>query len=479
MGYGSSLQRKLFYAAPPLCKNFLSSAYGWAERRRRHGAHYRKHFAAVEASQWWTTERHLPLQLERVKALLEHAEQHSPYYADLFRRLGFDPRRMSGLQDLAALPILTKADFRAHFDRISSRAFGPKDVHRVSTGGSTGTSLTFPETWDCFQREYAFRFHNYHCGGIELGRPWVICAGHPVADPERARPPFWVRDYTNNWLVMSSYHLTERNLPSYVEALERCAPDMIGGYPSSVYMLALANKAGGGRVRPKAVFTSSETLLDFQRAAIEDSFGCKAHTYYGNGERCAFVAECDQGRLHVRMDHSLVEFLDEQGRPAAPETEARMVCTGFGNPATPLIRYEVGDAAVVAANQRCPCGRGGILLRQLTGRVDDYVVTPDGRFVGRLDHLFKDSRHVRMAQIVQRELGRILIRVVRDPGYGAADEAAIRSEARSRLGSLVEVQFDYVSEIPRRSNGKYAFVVSELKTAPTLGRHSVQIPPRD
>lgn len=476
MSYGSDLQKSLFYAAPALVKDLLSSAYGWKERQRRHGAHYHRYFRAVEESQWWPTARHLELQAARLREFLQHAARHSPYYADLFRRHGFRPESLSSVDDLARLPILNKAEFRANLDRIQSTAFAPGQVHWVHTSGTTGMGLRFPETWECFEREYAFRFHNYHCGGVELGDRWVICAGHPVAHPERSRPPFWVRDYVNNWLMMSSCHLTEANLRHYVAELERFQPALIGGYPSSVYMLALANQEYGRRVRPRAVYTASETLLDFQRAEIEASFGCKAYTYYGNGERCAFIAECEQGRLHLRMDHSVVELLDDTGAPAPPGTPARMVCTGFGNCATPLVRYDIGDVAVLAEEQVCPCGRGGILLSQIVGRVEDYVVTPDGRFVGRLDHLFKDAQHVRMAQIVQKELERIVIRIVREPAFNPADEAAILREARLRLGSRMRIEFDYVSEIPRNKNGKFPFVVSELPDKRIFGRALGRLP---
>jgi phenylacetate-CoA ligase len=470
MSYGSDLQQRLFYSAPYPIKNAVASCYGWMERRRRHGDHYRRYFQHVEESQWWNNDKLLEHQFAALKRFLEYVGQHSPYYATLFDKHEFRPDRMTSQAELTRLPILSKPMLRDNLSRIMSRNIRPDDAHWVTTSGTTGLGLRFPETWECFQREYAFRFHNYHCGGIELGDKWAICAGHPVASADCTRPPFWVRDYANNWLLMSSCHLTESNLRSYVDALERFQPDMIGGYPSSVYMLALANEAHGRRVRPKAVFTSSETLLDFQRKLIETSFCCKAYSYYGNGERTAFIAECEKGRLHLKLEYSLVEFLDDSGEYAKPGTPARMICTGFGNYATPLVRYDIGDAVVVAEGQMCDCGRGGVLLDQLVGRVEDYVITPDGRFVGRLDHLFKQGQNVRMAQIVQRELDKILIQIVREPAYTKADEAAILKEARLRLGPLIAVEFEYVNDIPRSRTGKFRFVVSQLTGTRIYGR---------
>ena len=93
--------------------------------------------------------------------------------------------------------------------------------------------------------------------------------------------------------------MTEKNLASYIDELARFAPALVGGYPSSVYLLAVANEHYGRKVHAKAVYTASETLLDFQRERIERSFGCKAYTYYGNAERAGFIAECEKGSLHV------------------------------------------------------------------------------------------------------------------------------------------------------------------------------------
>jgi phenylacetate-CoA ligase len=470
MGYGTDTQKKLFYRAPAFVKDAAATFYGGRERKRRQGAFYDRHFAEAEEFQWFTTARLQEIQIERVGAFLRATEKSSPWFRELFQKHGFNPANFSSLDALRALPVLSKPILRANLDRIISPAHRDGDVHWVNTSGTTGFGLRFPETWECFQREYATRFHNYHCGGIEVGDRWAFCAGHPVADPARDRPPFWVHDRANHWLLMSSSHLAEKNLRHYVDELERFRPDMIGGYPSSVYVLALANQALGRRVKPRAIYTSSESLLGFQRAAIEESFGCAPRSYYGNGERCGFIGECPQARLHVRMEHSLIEFLDDEDRPAAPGQSARMIVTGFGNPATPLIRYDIGDLAVVAENQTCPCGRGGVLLESLDGRVEDYIVTPDGRFAGRLDHLFKDAAQVRLAQIVQEEVSRVILRVVREPGYGAADEAAILQEARLRLGPEIQITFEYVDDIERSRTGKFRFVLSKLKGQALYGQ---------
>ena len=40
-------------------------------------------------------------------------------------------------------------------------------------------------------------------------------------------------------------------------------------------------------------------------------------------------------------------------------------------------------------------------MTKIDGRIESYIVTPDGRQLGRLDFLFKDSDRIEEAQLVQ------------------------------------------------------------------------------
>ena len=253
-------------------------------------------------------------------------------------------------------------------------------------------------------------------------------------------------------MLCSSYHLSPQNLPAYIGALEKFAPDFVHGYPSSLFVLALYMIEENVRsVRPRAVFTASETLLDFQRATIQEGFGAKVFNWYGNSEMTCNIVQCTAGNLHYRTDYGVLELL----------RDGRMVCTGLNNLAMPLIRYLVGDVAV-ARDGVCACGCEFPLIEHIEGRIEDYVRTPDGRFVGRLDHLFKDVHHVREAQILQTRLNEIVLRVVKSNGFNSTDEQTILKEARMRLGDAIGIRFEYVDTIDRTAAGKFRFIVSQL-----------------
>jgi phenylacetate-CoA ligase len=472
MAYGSLWQKCVYDGAPPFIKNLAASVYGAGQRRARYGEAFGRHLDLLRRSQGWTSEELRAYQHERLGAFLARAVPGTPYY-----RGREEYRRAAATGSLDGVPLLSKREVRDHrqdFFHEEWRGMRPRTVH---TSGTSGQSLVFPVTGDCFQREYAFRELHYSWGGVSLvGRqPFAFCAGHPVAVPERSEPPFWVHDRVNRHLFLSSYHLTAANLPHYVRALEAFAPVLIGGYPSSLYLLALAyRRHGTGRLRPRAVYTFSETLTDQQRSAMGDTFGCRVFNWYGNTEMCSNIVECEQGDLHLKMEHSFVEILNDRDEPCRPGESGRLVCTGFGNLAFPLIRYDIGDTVQLAAGQASRCGRGGILIDRVAGRLEDYVITPDGRLIGRLDHIFKDSAHVVEAQVVQERLEEVVLRIVPDSAYSPEDEAALLAEAERRLGPAVRVRVECVVRIPRGSTGKFRFVVSSVDRQAALKAMSLR-----
>lgn len=264
-------------------------------------------------------------------------------------------------------------------------------------------------------------------------------------------------------MIFSSQHLAPSTLSIYADTLSRFRPVVVRGYPSSIYLVALyLLEAGRTDIRPKAVFTSSETLLAFQRRAIEEAFGCRAYSYYGNTERVAHLLECQAGNFHILTESCVVEIVKENGDPAQPGESGELICTGLFDRAMPLIRYRIGDSGILGKGN-CPCGLPYPFLSALTGRVEDIVVTPDGRHVGRLDHVFKDTLNVKEGQIIQEKIDSILVKIVPRDGFGPKDEKEIVNALRLRLGPTIGIQIHKVQQIPKTRSGKFQFVISKVR----------------
>jgi phenylacetate-CoA ligase len=161
----------------------------------------------------------------------------------------------------------------------------------------------------------------------------------------------------------------------------------------------------------------------------------------------------------VHPEYGIVEILDERGEPAPAGVPGEVVCTSFSNDALPLLRYRLGDVAAFAA-AGCACGRAFPVLEQLCGRLDDLVVTPDGRRVGRLDPVFKGRRTIREAQIVQENARDLVVRLVRGRGYRDADGEAVARELAARLGPEMRISIQPVESIERSASGKFRAVIN-------------------
>jgi phenylacetate-CoA ligase len=415
----------------------IASARNW---RARYGAPFGAILERLAQNERKSRDELLANQQTAVRHLLRYSLDHVPHY----RAMNCSP------DNLHDWPILTKAAITTQPGQFLSDEFSPRELLETHTSGTTGSPLIVRFTPDCHKTEMAFRWRHQAWGGVPfLGRSAFV-AGHPVVPPHQQQPPFWRWDRFEKRLLCSSYHLAPQNLPAYIEAFHRYAPDLIRGYPSSLYLLA---QVGG--YKPKAIFTASETLLDFQRTAIERAFGTKVFNWYGNSEMTANIVECPAGNLHYRTDYGVLELLDD----------GTMLCTGLNNFGMPFIRYRVGDRAFAKPGD-CPCGCAFPLIERIEGRVEDYIRTPDGRLVGRLDHLFKDVRHVREAQVIQQRLDEIILRIVRADGYDNVDEQTVHREATQRLGTGMTIRFEYVTSIQRTPAGKFRFIVSQLPSKP-------------
>ncbi len=437
--------------------SLVLGARTWAQQAIREGAAFRRVLRELESHAAWTDAERRAAQ-NAALARIFAACRATPFYRD--RLDGWFATRSGGsaqpLELLDRVPPLDKQTLRAH--NAAFRAAGVRGLLARSgyTSGTTGTPLRCYRDTAAITFEHAALWRIFRWGGLQLGDRRVLLRGDLVIPAEQREQPFW-KLASSRILAMSSYHLTPESIPLYVEAIRQFGPAAIQAYPSSVALVAQWMVQHGESLPLKCVITSSETLLDAQREAIERAFACPVIDYYGNAERTALLARCERGAYHALTDYAVTEFLD-QG-----DGTAEIVGTPLFNRTMPLLRYRSGDqVAIPAPADRCPCGRTFPVTLRPEGRRDVYVLTPDGRRIGRLDHIFKGLTAIREAQIVQPAVDRLVIRVVPDDDFGPVHETALIVHARERVGPDLSITVERVATLPRTSRGKLQAIVSEL-----------------
>lgn len=448
---------RIYHALPASLQSAAAGLHGWRLSRWRYGPESDALVAQALERDSWSPARWAEWRADSLGLLLERAATRVPYY-----QAAWSARRRAGDHASPTLlenwPVLEKESLRA-----SPRAFladdcSPRRMYQEHTSGTSGTPLTLWWSRATVRRWYALfeaRARRWH--GVSRTDAWAIIGGQPVVPASRRTPPFGVWNGALRQLYLSAYHIGAESVSWYVAELSRRRIAYVLGYPSALDALARQILDHGlASPRLAVVITNAEPLYRFQRERIEAAFGCPVRETYGMAEIVAAASECDAGRMHLWPEVGVTEV--EEARAAG--AGAPLICTGLLNPDMPLIRYQVGDDALLGAS-RCECGRSLPVIDSLTGRHDDVLRTADGRSIGRLDPVFKRELRIREAQIVQEELTRIRVRVVPAPGFGPDDRRAISDGLRLRMGD-VRVEFEELAALPRSANGKLRAVISNL-----------------
>jgi len=102
------------------------------------------------------------------------------------------------------------------------------------------------------------------------------------------------------------------------------------------------------------------------------------------------------------------------------------------------------------------------VVEKIDGRIESYVLTPDGRQLGRLDFLFKDSENIEEAQFVQVEISSVTLNLVVTSNYSSSDEKQLLEDMRRYLGTEIKIKPEYLKSIPREANGKFRQIISKV-----------------
>lgn len=464
---------RLYHRLPYSGRCLAASLRGLYLRRWRYGPETPRLVEEALERESWTTGDWRIYQRQALGELLERAALRVPYYRRLWKA-----RPGDGWRDLENWPILSKQEVLRDPRAFVADDCDTRQMFPEHTSGSTGTPLRLWWSRRATLGWYALveaRLRRWN--GVTQRDPWAIFGGQLVTPATRRRPPFWVWNRAFHQLYLSSYHLEPSHAAAYVEALARHRIRYLLGYPSAMAILARFVLEQGIEA-PKMVvaLSNAEPLFPSQRQVISEAFSCPVRDTYGTAELVCGASECHQGRLHLWPEVGITEVVADE-EVAAPS--GRLVLTGLLNRDMPLIRYEVGDLGVLGQStgpdgdgsdcagsdcvgSDCGCSRRLPLLESLEGRLDDVIVTPEGRRIGRLDPVFKSDLPIREAQIVQESLHRVVLRVVPSPEYGPGDARHLASRLAERLGTSMEIQVEEVDRLPRGRAGKLRAVVSNL-----------------
>ncbi|WP_108804111.1 phenylacetate--CoA ligase family protein [Aquimarina sp. Aq107] len=453
------LQEKIYNNLPYPFKFILLNIKAFQNSKQR----YTKEFDAFlkEYVDLWNADSKTidAYQKSRLVLLLSEAFNYSDWYSEKMKELGITLKDIeeNPYNALKQMPILTKAERKKNPDVLVNKSRNTDGVGYTS-GTSGAPTINYLDK-ESINRSFALwrRFHK--AIGLETKRvKQVRFSGRLIVKPDSKKPPFWVYNYFENQLLMSTYHLTDDNLGHYVKKLNRFKPILLDGYPSAIYIISrFINKNNLTlNFTPKAIAVTAETLYDYQRLEIEKAFNCHVYNQYASSEGSPFITECTQGNLHLNTDSGIFEFINNKGEKAKAGEVAQLVVTSFTNLKTPLIRYNIEDTVLLSeAGKTCDCGCLMPMIEKLTGREDDILWTKEKGYVGRMDTAYKGLEGIVKSQIVQESPNEIIVNLIADEKFDDHMRQKLIYNMKDRLGETINYQIHVVEDIPLGPNGKF------------------------
>lgn len=427
----------------------------------------------MRRSERWTPAQFETYQSAQLAKLLQHSGAQIQFYRDLLEARGIQAgtiRPENAMQVLAKLPVLDKDALRAAPERFLAPDMQRYKPRAIQTSGTTGTPLTV--YWDRGSNvmEICSMQRLWRWAGVRIGDSFLDLRSRPLSSQDRHVVEKDGVRYLYNWKVrgleFSSDLIDESNLTRYYEVLLKYRPVLVRGHPRSIqYLVELIERQGLQGWRPRAVTTASEALYPFQRQQVEKAWGTAIMDSYGLKEHNVFIAQCPQGTYHVFPEYGICEVVDDGGRPVAPGQEGWVVATGLHNYAQPLLRYNTRDRAVAAEPGTCRCGRTLPSVERIVGRIDDALVTRDGRKYTGLSFAFFGRRGIRQARLVQQDLENVTVEVVTTDEYDPSVGDALAQTLAGKVGGRLRFEIKPVPEIVQETSGKFKFVVSKISQA--------------
>jgi phenylacetate-CoA ligase len=435
---------------------------------------FRSKYKLLQKSQWWSEAQLEEYQLRQLNELLTHAYNNVPYYSKVFNERRLTPRDIRDFDDLEKLPFLTKEIVRNNIDALRARNYAPSKFEYVTTGGSSGTPLGFYyERRISRAKEWAFIRTLWGRVGYNLSKKCVVLRGDVVETADAGI--YWKSAIFGRLLILSSYHMNDVTMPTYVARIRKFKPEFVWAYPSTITLLARFMKKH--EIKPfttlKAILCGSENVYPWQRDLLKQVFGCRIFSWYGHSEMGALAGECEESAdYHLFPEYGLVGLIGANGTKVENAAErGEIVTTGFNNPIFPLIRYRTGDFAAYSDHD-CACARAYDRLTSVEGRwLQELIVGTNNRVfpITAINAHSDVYDNVEQFQFHQEREGELTLNLVKGANYTEEDSRRIHRELVKKLGRDMKLEIEFVDHIDRTQAGKFKFIVQKLPVDHLLG----------
>lgn len=443
--------RKVYESSPTWVKSLTS----FLPTGTKFGKSYRNQLSFLAASSNWTKCEYIKYQEEKLFDLVYFAATTVPYYRDIFKKIKL-PAQFTSMEQFLTLPLIDKEVMKEHGDRMVSEAVPKNQRYLVSTGGTSGTPVSFWMSADAFGAEWAFVHDLIGRYGLSPKDRKIGLRG--VRFPRSEKGIYHQFNPIYNELQISPFHLNAQTLEKLTEKIIKFNPVYIHGYPSSVIQfLSIAQEQGWDKhLHLSSILLVSEAIYPTQLQYIKSSFGFPVISFYGHSERLIFAGSCpDYDEYLVDPRYGYTEVIDGE-----------LVGTGFLNKATPMLRYRTGDYANLKNSEKEAGLSCFSRMRGVVGRwFQEMLVGHNGELISvtalnlHSDHF----AHVRQFQFFQDKEGFAELRIIPSEDFQKdSDVKKLDNELSTKVKGSLTIEVKIVNELDKTVRGKQMFLVQRL-----------------
>jgi phenylacetate-CoA ligase len=322
-------------------------------------------FQSLESTQWLGPQELQRSHLAQVRQVLAHAVAQVPHYRERFSELGIVPAAVQSFDDLRRLPFVSKAEVQRNPMAFRSVTL-PRGM--VAAGAnSTDAGLAIPQTNLTQLWWFAGTLRNLVWSRVDpAGAHATLRAASPLESSTSIFPssPTWIPALDGLLRTGPAHAMrVDAEVREQWGWLRRVAPSLLTAPPSALRALASWSRETAEKLDSlQAIHVVISPLDEETRRLLADVFGVPIFESYARAEFGHLASTCPSGvGLHLHAENAIVEVLQDDDEPCGPGGKGRVVVTTLRNFLFPLIRYELGDEATLAA-QPCACGRGLPLL---------------------------------------------------------------------------------------------------------------------
>lgn len=370
-------------------------------------------------------------------------------------------RKYEEYSSIKDFPIINKNIIKENENLILSDEYKDKELHSMSTSGSTGTPFTIKQNDNKRKRlqaeiMYFGELANYRLGDrIAFLKVWT----------DKSRKSYLER-LKLNMVMLDSTKLDKESLDEIIVTLrnDKKIRTILGNTTSlDILSRAIIERGHTSELfNIQSIICTGEFLSKTTKENLKKAFlneGDPISRY--SSEESGILAQQPAGEDFFMVNNAnyYIEFLKLNSDEEADENElCRIVITDLYNYAMPIIRYDIGDLAVFEYDDQ-----HRKVITSIEGKKRDCIYDVSGGLVSAatVTEIMFNYNKIKQYQLIQEEKYRYTLKLNGSESL-YMDEDIIES-FNSLLGSSAKIRIEHVGGIPLLQSSKFQSVICKYK----------------